>query len=734
MTFSKTKLVALSLVIGCVGLGIGIIIGYFGIQESVPTENESIHKKLMKEISNERIEQNLWDITRKPHIAGRDTDEKVLVERIKNDWENAGLDSVVVHPYDVLLSYPLQSDSNYVALLDKDGNEYEVSQKKELVIDEEQNDPDVVNPFNAYSAPGTPSGDLVYVNYGTIDDFIELNRNVGISTSGKVCISRYGKIFRGDKAKHAEQYGCLGLILYSDPADYTVPWAGVYPSDWYLPPTGAQRGTLWVENGDPRTPNYPSISSAWHMSEMEIPLPKIPVTPIGYGDAWKYLEKLGGAEVPESWRGDLNITYRYGPGFNSHTESKIKMYVKTKNQAAIIHNVVGYIQGGVEPDRYVIFGNHRDAWVFGAIDPSSGTAVLMEMVRAFGKMVKQGWRPRRTLVFCSWGAEEYGLIGSTEWVEEFQKELQSRTVAYLNVDSAVNGNFTFRGSGVSSLRDVVFEAAKLVDNPDSAEVAAGRSTVYDTWKLKLADNDNLDIPYFGGLGSGSDYATFLQVIGICSIDLRYVYDYSTDLGSYPVYHSVYETFELVSKFVDPDFKFHQAVGRVWAEVGRKLSDSVVLPINCRLYAKDLQKKEDSLITEFGEKMSDHGIDLKLLQDAIQMFATAAEKIHNRADALKPNDFYANRALNDQLMQLERAFIDVNPLPGRISYRHVISAPSLHNNYGNTAFPGLVDAMFDIDADPDQEGRWDEVRRQYSILVFHILSAASTLGPVTLEQK
>ncbi|CAK8692131.1 unnamed protein product [Clavelina lepadiformis] len=174
------------------------------------------------------------DLTRKPHIAGLDTDEKVLVERIKNDWENAGLNSVVVHPYDVLLSYPVQSDSNYVALLDKDGNEYEVSQKKELVIDEEQNDPDVVNPFNAYSAPGTPSGDLVYLNYATIEDFIAFDRTVGIDTAGKICISQYESIFRGDK----------GLILYSDPADYTVSWAGVYPSDWYFPPTGAQRGTL----------------------------------------------------------------------------------------------------------------------------------------------------------------------------------------------------------------------------------------------------------------------------------------------------------------------------------------------------------------------------------------------------------------------------------------------------------------------------------------------------------
>ncbi|CAK8692127.1 unnamed protein product [Clavelina lepadiformis] len=557
-----------------------------------------------------------------PHIAGRSINEVDLVNYVKSEWEKSGLDSIVVHPYDVLLSYPLQNKSNYVAILNSKGEEEFISQRKEFVIDAEQNDPNVVDPFNAYSPSGEPQGELVYVNYGRVEDFKHLNRTKHIRVVGKICIARYGKIFRGDKGMpeewrscyiHAELYGCAGLILYSDPADYTVPWSRVYPDDWFLPSTGAQRGSLLLGSGDPRTPNYPAIKSAWHLPDQLLYTPGIPVTPIGYVDAVKYLEKLTGNEVMEEWRGGLNITYKYGPGFaGTHRASRMKMFVGTHLEVATIHNVVGYIKGEIEPDRYVIFGNHRDAWVFGAIDPSSGTAVLMEMVRAFGKMVKQGWRPRRTLVFCSWGAEEYGLIGSTEWVEEFEKELQFRAVAYLNVDISVQGNYSFRGVGASGLRDVVFEATKLVSNPDPQEIAAGRTKVYDTWAFRSKNNhseSNPGLPNFPSLGSGSDYAPFQHTLGVSSVDLRYTYDKSIGLSSYPVYHSVYETFELVKKFVDPNFAYHQAVGKVWAEVGRRLAESVILPFDCLVWAKDLETKRNELLSTYGQKMVHHGINL-----------------------------------------------------------------------------------------------------------------------------
>uniref|UniRef100_H2YB01 glutamate carboxypeptidase II n=1 Tax=Ciona savignyi TaxID=51511 RepID=H2YB01_CIOSA len=680
---------------------LGLFIGYFSRPAPTapiyPTENPTISKLLMDEMKADNIMNNLNTLTSRPHIAGREQEEIVLVDWIKQQWTEAGIDSIVVHPYEVLLSYPKQNDSNYVSIKLANGTEIEQSQRKELVIDEEQNDPNVVDPFNAYSPPGEPEGELVYVNYATIEDFIALNRTHNISTVDKICISRYGSIFRGDKAIHAELYGCIGLILYSDPLDYTVPWSEVYPKDWFLPPTGAQRGSLLVDDGDPRTPNYPSISSAWHKSDSSLTLPKIPITPIGYIDAIKYLSKIGGPEVPTAWKGGMNITYRFGPGFaGDHVNSSMKMSVKTTNQVATIRNVIGYIRGGVEPDRYVLLGNHRDAWVFGAIDPSSGTATLMEIVRGFGAMLKRGWRPRRTLVFCSWGAEEYGLIGSTEWVEELQKELRARAVAYLNVDIAVEGNYSLAVDGVASLSQAVFDAAKSVPNPNPSEVSSGRPTLYDTWKFRFPASVG-DKPSYHGLSSGSDYTAFLQIIGISSVDLRYTYDESIGLASYPVYHSVYETFELVENLVDPGFKIHLAMTQVWAELARKLADVLILPVDCRLYASDLAQKRDVLYQQYGSKMETHGIEFSQLNDSILIFTTSANSIHERI-----------------------ASID--------STKHVISAPNQHDTYGSTAFPAVVDAMFDIDNDPDQAGRWDEVRRQYSILVFHILSAAATLNP------
>uniref|UniRef100_H2Z0Q3 glutamate carboxypeptidase II n=1 Tax=Ciona savignyi TaxID=51511 RepID=H2Z0Q3_CIOSA len=621
---------------------------------------------------------------------------------IKQQWTEAGIDSIVVHPYDVLLSYPKQNDSNYVSIKLANGTEIEQSQRKELVIDAEQNDPNVVDPFNAYSPPGEPEAELVYVNFATIEDFIALNRTYKINTVGKICISRYGRIFRGDKAVHAELYGCIGLILYSDPLDYTS-----IPKIGFFPPTGAQRGTLWVDNGDPRTPNYPSIRDAWHQSNSSLTLPKIPVTPIGNIDAIKYLSKMGGPEVPTDWRGGMNITYRFGPGFALEHVNRYVM--KLSPTAVTVMCFKSYL-----PDRYVLLGNHRDAWVFGAIDPSSGTATLMELVRGFGAMLKRGWRPRRTLVFCSWGAEEYGLIGSTEWVEELQKELQARAVAYLNVDIAVQGNYSLAANGVASLSQAVFDAAKTVSNPNPTEVSSGRLTLYDTWKLRYPASVG-DKPSYYGLGSGSDFTAFLQIIGIPS---------SIGLASYPVYHSVYETFELVNKFVDPGFKIHLAMAQVWGELARKLADVPILPVDCRVYATDLAQKRDALYQQYGSKMESNGIDFSQLNDTILIFTTSADNIHKRIASIDSTNAYETRMINDQLMQLERAFIDQNPLPGRVAYRHVISAPSQHNTYGSTAFPAVVDAMFDIDVDPDQTGRWDEVRRQYSILVFHILSAAA----------
>ncbi|XP_077970867.1 putative N-acetylated-alpha-linked acidic dipeptidase isoform X2 [Styela clava] len=720
--------IVLFAVIACgIGIGVGVIIGYFSHDTSIPEPkaDPDASQRIMDEIKAENIEAYLRVLTENPHIAGRSVDEEDLVNYITNEWEKVGV-KVEIHPYDVLLSYPDEADSNILSIKMADGTLVNQSHPKEAILDQSQDKPGVVNPFNAYSASGDIEADLVYVNYGTIEDFLNISKIIDLDE--KICIARYGKIFRGDKVTHAEQYNCSGLILYSDPKDYAVKGRGVYPNDWYLPGTGAQRGTVKQADGDSLTPFYPSIGTAWYRNETKSELPKIPVTPIGYDDAIMYLEKLGGEEVPTNWRGGMNITYRYGPGFaGEFSTSMMKMHVTTKNQMATTKNVIGYIRGSVEPDRYVIIGNHRDAWVFGSIDPSSGTATLLEMVRSFGQAVKQGWRPRRTLVFCSWGAEEYGLIGSTEWVEEFVKVLGSRSIAYLNVDAAVTGNYTIRVSGSSSMKQVSFDAAKTVSNPNQNEIANGRKSTYDTW-LHTSDGDE---PRFVHVGSGSDFATFLQLPGIAVLDFEYEFDtVALEISGYPVYHSVYETFEYMKAFVDPDFSCHQATARVVAEIARQLVDSPIIPFNVVDYANSIASDKDTMLFYYGSMMEENAIDTGILDEAVANLTTAARSLHNRIDGIDITDALAVRSVNDQLMQLERAFIDKQGITGRSEKSHVLYAPNLHNTYGSSAFPGLVDSMFEIDSDANQKDRWNEVRRQYSILLYHIGSAASTLRDVT----
>ncbi|KAG9481062.1 hypothetical protein GDO78_010353, partial [Eleutherodactylus coqui] len=601
--------------------------------------------------------------SRRPHIAGSVQDEEVLATYIHNTWKS-NLHGSKVYNYTVLLSYPNASDPNYVSILSADGVESNLSDKVEKILSPDQNDSTVVNPFNAYSPSGVIVGDPVYVNYGTVEDFQYLTRDLAMNLTGIVAIARYGKIFRGDKVNNGANFGCAGMILYSDPADYVVGSLDrVYPVDWWLPGTGAQRGTLLKLNGDPRTPYYPSTNSAFYADEKDIKLPNIPVTPISYNDAVKYLSKMAGMEVQSAWKGKLNITYRVGPGFASPYEtSKIKLYVKTYNVPKTIRNVFGFIEGQYEPDRYVLLGNHRDAWVFGAIDPSSGTATMMELSRALSKLLQAGWRPRRSILFCSWGAEEYGLIGSTESVEEMGKVLGPRTVAYINVDLALAGNSTLRALATPILHKLLFEAAKK--------------------------------------------------------------KYS--LSSYPMYHSVYETVDLVSRLMDRGFYYHQAVARLWGEMALRLADDVVLHLDCVEYVETLQRIVNEVQSLYGPKLLEHNISLSSVFEAVGEFHKAAKAFQSRIEKVNRENPLEVRKINDQLMQLERSFIDPLGVAGNLFYRHVIYAPNQHNLYAASSFPGLASAMFDIDNDPKQERRWQQVKKEISIIAYTIASAASTI--------
>ncbi|XP_043927758.1 glutamate carboxypeptidase 2-like [Protopterus annectens] len=349
---------------------------------------------LLSEIKSENIRNFLRNFTKLPHLSGTEQNLR-LARQMQAQWKEFGLDSAELVHYDVLLSYPNTSNPNYISIIDGDGTEIFNTTLSEPIPEGYENVEDIVPPYNAFSAQGEPEGELVYVNYARIEDFIKLKRDLKVNCTGKIAIARYGKIFRGNKVKNAMDAGAIGLILFSDPADYCAPGVDVYPKGWNLPGGGAQRGNVLNLNGagDPLTPGYPAKEYTYRCAaDKGAGLPKIPVHPIGYDDAVQLLRNIGGLESSSDWKGSLNVSYNIGPGFKDNSTDKVRMHIYTNNNVTRIYNVIGKIRGAVEPDRYIILGGHRDSWVFGGIDPTSGAAVLHEVARSAGTLVKKDIR------------------------------------------------------------------------------------------------------------------------------------------------------------------------------------------------------------------------------------------------------------------------------------------------------------------------------------------------------
>ncbi|KTG09599.1 hypothetical protein cypCar_00021933 [Cyprinus carpio] len=452
---------------------------------------------------------------------------------------------------------------------------------------------------------------------------------------------------------------------------------------------------------------------------------------------------MGGPLPPDNWKGALNVSYRIGPGFmDGLNQNKVRMNIHTNNQVTRIYNVIGWIRGAVEPvesgfvcsDRYVILGGHRDAWVFGGIDPVSGAAVVHESVRAAGKLMK---KVSECIVahVCS---------------QDNARVLQERAVAYINADSAIEGMYTLRVDCTPSLHTLVYDITKKVSSPEEGEEGM---TLYQSWH-KRDNSTERDAPWISKLGSGSDFEAYFIRLGIASGRARYTKNRKTErYSSYPVYHSVYETYEIVERFYDPSFRRLEAVARVRGGLIYSLADSLVLPLDCVEYAMSLTKYANSiyqLALKHPAAMQQHSVsfDAKLLTvlvscqsasffmlyvldslfSAVENFTVAAGDFHQRLDQLDTSNALDVRMVNDQLMYLERAFIDPLGLPGRPFYRHIIFAPSSHNKYAGESFPGIYDALFDIENAVDQQKAWDEVKRQISIAAFTVNAAAETLKP------
>uniref|UniRef100_A0A183CGR4 Diphosphomevalonate decarboxylase n=1 Tax=Globodera pallida TaxID=36090 RepID=A0A183CGR4_GLOPA len=547
---------------------------------------EEIRSSIFANIDPGRIAANLEAFTEKPHPAGTEANKKVA-DRIMETWKANGLEDVHQIPYEVLLSYPKWDTPNHVYVLAS--NDHVLFKTDGLSPDLTGNDnsPEASIQWLAYSPEGTVQGQPVYCHHGRVEDFDRLEKQFGIANlNGKIAIMRYGENYRGDMVRHAYDRGASGVIIYSDPAEIARDGPEqVYPRTDWMPPSGVQRGSLLRGDGDPLTPLLPArkdfhtertIENAQFDPET---MPQIPAIPLSYGDAYQILSRMDGPEVPSEWRGGLNITYRVGPGFKSGQGQTVRVEVHSKLEVRTIQNVVGYIWGSERPDEWVMLGNHYDAWVFGAIDPNSGSAILAEVGTGLAQTVRTtGWRPKRTIVFCAWDAEEPGLIGSTEFVEEFADVLKERAIVYMNVDN-IPSNVSLYVRAVPSLYQAAVDASKSVKDP-----ITGKGSVFDSWIGHFPSKTDWlpGIPNMGIPGGGSDQKSFLDFLGIPAMMIAYI---DPSRGQYPLYHTRYELpFVNEHIFDNNHLAVHKAVGEYWAELARLFADSPLLPISATTFA------------------------------------------------------------------------------------------------------------------------------------------------------
>ncbi|KAM4018247.1 aminopeptidase NAALADL1 [Anomaloglossus baeobatrachus] len=723
---------------GAVILAIGLLIGHFGISKtSTPSwakdlskdVDENFIREFMKEVDNKNIRENLRKLSQYPHLATTKGDED-LVKMILNQWKDSkiGLDEAKEERYDVYLSFPRADNPNNVEVVLPNGNKPFTSVLSEEHLTPDQADPTVVKPYAAYSPSGNAKGKLVYANQGKLSDFEALSKIVNLT--GTIAIVRYGGAGRSTKAINAARFGVIGLIVYTDPKDINDGAADdsqTYPHSWYMPPSGVERGSYVEDFGDLLTPYYPAKNFTYRRDENDIPgRPPIPTQPIGFGDAQKLICQLTGPVADSTWQGSLSCTYNVGPGFRTGAYNGGDVQVNVYNYAEIRSsaNVMGIIRGSVEPDRYIMYGNHRDSWVHGAIDPSSGTAVMLEITKVLGAKVKQGkWRPRRTIIFGSWGAEEFGLIGSTEFAEDYYSKLRDRTAAYINVDISVFANATLRAQGTPPIQNVIFTAAKQVETPVSPSLS-----VYDNWIRHFNRTSSLynkTIPQLGALGAGSDYAPFLHYLGITCMDIAYTYDRSKSSARiYPAYHTAFDTFHYTDVHIDPGFTSHQTVARTAGNVLIRLADSLILPLGPLDYAETFDDYYKTAETQFSTQLSAKGIQLVPLKNAVVRYRKFSEALNKTISELKNAEETPLRVrmINDQLMLLERAFINHFAFPDKLYYSHVIQAS---RSSSVVTFPGIADAYANA-ISTGLKKDWDLVHHHITVAATAVDNAASTL--------
>jgi N-acetylated-alpha-linked acidic dipeptidase len=697
-----------------------------GFTDKTTGSQKQLEQQFDAQLSAERIGQNIKELSSQPHHVGS-TGGKTVAENILAKFKSFGWDAKI-ETYQVLFPTPktrvleMLAPTPFTALLKENALKEDATSGQEGQLPT----------YNAWSADGDVTGDLVFVNYGLPEDYEKLE-SMGIDVKGKIVIAKYGRSWRGIKPKVAQEHGAVGCIIYSDPRDDGYYQGDVYPKGAFKNEYGVQRGSVMdmvIYPGDPLTPNIGATENAKRLDRLAAPnLLKIPVLPISYHDAKPLLEALEGPVAPAEWRGGLPFTYHVGPG---KTKVHLKLEFDWKLRPA--YDVIATIKGEQYPDQWVVRGNHHDAWVNGANDPVSGMAAELEEAKAIGELLKTGWKPKRTLVYCAWDAEEPGLMGSTEWAEDHAKELQEKAVVYINSDSNARGFLSAEGS--HALETLITEISKDVEDPQTkvpvfdrarASNAVNASSAKDKKEAMTRNQMRL-----GAMGSGSDYSSFIQHLGVPSLDLGYGGE-----SSGGEYHSIYDSYDDYTRFKDRGFVYGVALAKTAGRSVLRMANAELLPFDFRSlqktvngYVKDLIEKTDqmrettaaeneiirnklyTLANDPKEKKTAPTaksevpyLDFSPLQNAM----AELEKSSNRLAEKWNNsltDGKEHAAMNKSLYQAEQQLLSETGLPRRGWYRHTLYAPGFYTGYGVKTMPGVREAI--------EQRNWKEAQEQIGI--------------------
>jgi len=663
-----------------------------GFSASRAASQRTLEARLVAELDTETTGRFFRYLTEEPHPAGSERNYQ-LAEYTRDRFIEYGLENVDLRRYDVYLPFPRSVSVRMTRPV-----EYQASLKEDgYPVDKDSYASEVGITYVGMSASGDVTGPLVYAHSGNPEDYDWLESQ-GIDPRGKIAIVRYSVpySYRGFKAWEAERRGVKALIIYSDPMEDGYRKGDVFPDGPWGPESHIQRGAIsydFIVPGDPLTPGWASVEGARRIPIEEArSAPRVMAVAMSWRDAKPLLENLGGPVAPHDWQGGLPITYHVGPG-----AAEVQVQVDMDDQVRPIWVVTGEVRGSREPNRRVVLGNHRDAWVYGGVDPSSGSATLLDLARVLGKMAREGQRPDRTLTLASWDAEEMHLTGSTEWGEELAESLAEETIAYLNVDSSTSGP-DFTAVAVASLSPALVSVLRDVRDPNT------RGSVLDAWRRLETVEEDVDL-VDNELGSGSDYTVFLNYLGIPVVDMTFD-------GPYGVYHSQYDNYYWMTHFGDPGFRYMTTMAEVWGRLALRLANAEVYPFDFALYA---DRVDGFLAALEGQPGVAGNLDLSAAKEAVAVWSREAVQLNQAIEsemtrqdggagqeATAPGRF---REVNELLLQAEKAFLLEDGIPGRPWFKHVLYAPRF--TYAAMSLPGVQEAVDERD--------WERARSQLALL-------------------